>query len=196
MAEIKSTMDLVMERAARIGKASSEDLQKDEARKKGMQITAEFLDGSLSSLVERLESEEKGLQTEIRIGMIESLLRNLFLPRDDIQQRRAETAVHGIGELSGGAGDVASMCGELKQILQGYMQHREELRGQLEEQIRMQYQQLLAQQTGASGDAVNIDPTMQPKFQEEWGRIETELTGRYNEALEQHKQQLKQRLGL
>ena len=58
MAEIKSTMDLVMERAARIGKASSEDLQQDEAQKKGMQLTAEYLEGTLTSLVDGMNSAE------------------------------------------------------------------------------------------------------------------------------------------
>ncbi len=128
--------------------------------------------------------------------MAEGLLRNIFLPRDDTQLGRTEKAFQGLVELAGGAGDVASICRELQQILGGYMQHREELRNQLEEQIKMQYQQLLAQQGGAAGEEYKIDPTLQPKFREEWGRIEAELTGRYNEALEQHRAQLKQRLGL
>ena len=196
MAEIKSTMDLVMERAARIGKASSEDLQKDDARKKGMQQTAEYLEGNLPSLVEKIKNEKKEVQEAVRMGMAESLLRNIILPRDDLQQKRAEKASNGIVELAGGAGDVASICQELQQILKGYTQHREELRGQLEEQIKMQYQQLLAQQAGSTGSEFNIDPAMQPKFREEWDRIEVELTSRYNEALDQHKTQLKQRLGL
>ena len=196
MAEIKSTMDLVMERAARIGKASSEDLQKDDARKKGMQQTAEYLDGNLTSLVEKLKSEKKEVQEAVRMGMAESLLRNIILPRDEMQQERAAKASRGIIDLAGGAGDVATICQELQQILKGYTQHREELRGQLEEQIKMQYQQLLAQQAGTNGSEMNIDPAMQPKFHEEWSRIEVELTTRYNEALEQHKAQLKQRLGM
>ena len=196
MTEIKSTMDLVMERAARIGKASSEDLQQDEARKKGMQMTVKYLDGNLTSLVEKLNSEKNDVQAAVRMGMAESLLRNIFLPRDDIHQGRAEKASQGIIELAGGAGDVASICQELLHILSGYIQHREELRHQLEEQIKTQYQQLLAQQGGMSGEEYKIDPTLQPKFREEWGRIEVELTSRYNEALEQHKMQLKQRFGL
>ena len=127
--------------------------------------------------------------------MIEGLLRNIFLPRDDMQQERAGKAFEGIVELAGGAGDVVSICRELQQILGGYIQHREELRNQLEEQIKMQYQQAMAQQ-GASGEEYKIDPTLQPKFREEWSRVEVELTTRYNEALEQHKVQLKQRLGM
>ena len=196
MAEIKSTMDLVMERAAKFGKASSDDLYRDEAHKKGMQLTVAYLDGSQSSLTEMLDNEKGANQDEVRSGMIESLMRNIFLPRDEMQQERTERAARGLIELSGGAGDVVTICQEMQQILAGYSQHREQLRGQLEEQIKMQYEQLLAQQGGAQAEGMKIDPTLQPKFLEEWGRIEAELTSKYNEAIDQHKKQLGQRLGI
>lgn len=196
MAEIKSTMDLVMERAARIGKASSEDLQRDEAQKKGMQLTAEYLEGTQKSLADILGSQDSEMQSAMRSGMGAGLLRNIFLPRDDLQKKRAENAAQGLTELAGGAGDIETICRELLQIIAGYLQHREELRGQLEEQIKMQYEQLLAQQGGMGGKELNLEATLQPKFQEEWGKIEAELNSRYSEALEQHKTNLKQRLGL
>lgn len=196
MAEIKSTMDLVMERAARFGKASNEDLQRDEARKRGMQKAAEYLEGSVASLTETLNAEKKELQQKVREGIAEGLLRNIFLPRDEVQQERADKAAQGLVELSGEAGDVATICRELQQIMQGYQQHREELQGQLEQQIKMQYEQMLAQRGGAQGEEFKIDPTMQPKFREEWGKIEAELHSRYHEALEQHKLHLKTRLGV
>ena len=197
MAEIKSTMDLVMERAARIGKASSDDLQREEAQKKGMQLTAEYLDGTVTSLADSLHGMQAEIRQAVRTGMIESLLRNIFLPRDEVQQGRAAAAARGINDLAGGAGDISTICNELLQIIQGYMQHRDELQGQLEEQIRMQYEQLLARQGGGMReDEFKIDPSLQSKFREEWGRIEVELNSRYSEALEQHKENLKQRLGL
>jgi len=196
MAEIKSTMDLVMERAARIGKASSEDLQRDEAQKKGMQLTAEYLDGTLASLMDTLDSMKEETQSAVRTGMAESLLRNIFLPRDDIQQQRTEKAAQGIIELAGGAGGIETICRELLQIISGYMQHRDELRGQLEEQVKMQYQQILAKQGGQGGEEFKMDSTLLPMFREEWGKIEVELNSRYSAALEQHKTNLKQRLGL
>lgn len=195
MAEIKSTMDLVMERAARFGKATSEDLQREEAQKKGMQLTAEYLDNTLSGLMDTLLGMDNTIQTAVRTGMVESLLRNIFLPRDDVQQERAERAADGLAELSGSAGDISAICQELKQIMGGYVQHREELRGQVEEQMKMQYQHALAQQ-GMDAGELSFDPTTQPKFQEEWGKIEVELNSRYNEALEQHKMNLKQRMGV
>ena len=44
MAEIKSTMELVMERAARMGRASEEEIEREELRREGMRLAAGFLD--------------------------------------------------------------------------------------------------------------------------------------------------------
>lgn len=196
MAEIKSTMELVMERAARFGKASPEELAQEEGRKLGMQLSASYLDGSETSLVALLEQQDPAGQMTIRHGMLDAMLRNIALARDEHQLARVERALNGLVELGGNAGDLRTICGELQQIISQYGQHREQLQGRLEEQVRMQYEQVLAQQTGMDTAGLNIDPTMQPKFKEEWGRIEAELVGQYGQALEQHKTLLTQRLGV
>ena len=196
MAEIKSTMELVMERAARIGRASSEELLQEEARKKGMQLTCAYLDGKLTRLNDEIARQELDIQDIMRHGMVESLTRNIFLARDDLQQQRVEKATQGIINLGGDAGDLVSICQELLNVLGGYNKHREQLRGQLEDQVRMQYEQLLVQQTGGQPGNLNMDVTLQPKFKEEWGRIEAELNGQYSQAIDQYKIQLKQRLGI
>ncbi|WP_457573902.1 DUF6657 family protein [Desulfolithobacter sp.] len=196
MAEIKSTMDLVMERAARMGKASSEELQQEEARKEGMRLAADYLAGKVASLTAELEAKDPALQMIIRQGMIEGLMRNLSLPRDEIQKQRSDRAADGLVELSGGAGDIVAICQELGHILGQYNQHRDQLRTQLEEQVRMQYEQLMGQKGAMPSGDMKLEATLQQKFQEEWTRIENELSGQYNQALEQHKTVLKQRLGV
>lgn len=196
MAEIKSTMDLVMERAARIGKASREELQQEEMKKKGMLLAVDFLEGRLDNLKKAIGGHDKAAQAVIRRGAAESLLRNIFLPRDDSQRRRADQAIQGAADLSGGARDVAEICRGMQALFDGYAKHREQIRGQLEEQVRMQYEQLLARQQGIRSERIKVDPTLQPKFQEEWSRIEGELSNQYNTALDQLKIQLTQRLGL
>jgi hypothetical protein len=196
MAEIKSTMDLVMERAARIGKASREELQQDDAKKKGIQLGVDFLEGRIDRLLDAIAELEPSMQMALRQGAAEGLLRNIFLPRDEAQRLRTGKAVSGILDLSNSAGDVLSICREVQNILAGYTQHLEQLRGQLEEQIRMQYEQLLAQQRGVQQEKIKFDPTLQPKFKEEWSRIEGELNSQYNKALQQLKAELEQRLGL
>ena len=196
MAEIKSTMDLVMERAARMGRASSEEMQQEEAGKQGMRLAAEFLDGSNVDLMTGLTELPTEQQMAARRGMVEVLLRNIFLPRDDIARERTAKASEGIVALGGGAGDLSSICAEMQHILGQYNQHRDQLKQQVEEQIRIQYEQVMAQQAGgAQGDAMNLERSLQTKFQEEWVRMETELSNQYTQALEQHKSALRERLG-
>ncbi|HHD56474.1 MAG TPA: hypothetical protein ENK89_02200 [Desulfobulbaceae bacterium] len=196
MAEIKSTMELVLERAARMGKASSKDLANDEAKKTGMQLIAAYLDGKGDSPSQLLSKQDPQQQAAVRRGMAEALLRNIFLPRDEHAQERTEQATRGFIDLAGGAGDIISICQEMQHVIGQYLQHRDQLKSQLEEQMRMQYEQLLAQQMGGQAEGMQIDPTTQPKFQEEWRRVEAELDGQYNQALAQYKEQLQQRLGL
>lgn len=195
MAEIKSTMELVMERAARIGKASSEELVQEEARQKGIELAVKYMGGDSLDLSSELQKQDQNSQLMMLKGMAETILRNIFLPRDDIQKERTEKAVNGIKALDS-SGGVRAVCDEITNILAGYLQHRDQLQGQLEEQIKMQYENLLAQQPEMQRSGVQVDASLQTKFQEEWNRIETELNQQYGKALEQIKQHVCQRLGI
>lgn len=200
MAEIRSTMDLVMERAARMGKATSEELRGQERHDLGMRLAAGFLnaveDGN--DLLDLLKQQEPTAQSAVRKGMVEALLRNVVLARNEIQLTAAKKALNGIVRLGGGAGDLKSITRDLEKIISQYGQHREQIRKQLEDQVRMQIEQVLARQpgrqTGRQSAGLKIDPTLQPQFQEEWNRIEADLGEQYSRALEQHRQLLRQRL--
>ena len=122
--------------------------------------------------------------------MLASLLRNLFLPRDEDGTQRIERAAKGIVELNQGAADIAALCQELQTIASQYGQHRKQLYDQLKEQMRMQIEQMLMRK-GMKADGMKIDPTMEPQFKEQWARLEMDLDGQYGQALEQFKAQLK-----
>ena len=188
-------MDLVMERAARMGKASADELEQEDTRKQGMKLAAEFLDSKIDNLMNSLAELPGEKQMAVRQGMVEVLLRNIFLPRDETAKERTDRASKGIVELGGGAGDLSSICAEMQHILGQYNQHREQLKTQLEEQVKVQYEQLLAQQgNGMPRDSMSPELALQAKVKEEWTRLETELSDQYNLALEQHKSTLKERL--
>jgi hypothetical protein len=196
MGEIKSTMDLVMERAAGMGKASRDEIEHDEARKKGMRLAADFLGDSGESLFEAYTAQPEGLRETVRQGMAEGLFRNVFLPRDQEGQERTERAVRGLIDLAGG-GDIASICQEMETVIGKYSQHRQQLREQLEEQVSAQHeQQLMAKQAGGQGTGAGLDSGMLSRFQEEWSRLEQELNSQYNQALDQYCQQIRMRMGI
>jgi hypothetical protein len=195
MAGIKSTMDLVMERAARMGMATPEEMRHEQNLKKGMQSTVEFLNGTQSSLAEVLAEFDSGEQASVREGMLNSLLRNLFLPRDEDGIARIERAIGGIVELNATMPDISALCRELQTIAVQYGQHRQQLHDQLKEQVRMQIEQLLIRK-GMKPDSLKFDPTTEPQFKEQWSRLEADLDGQYGQALEQFKAQLKAWIGL
>jgi hypothetical protein len=194
MAGIKSTMDLVMERAARMGMATQDEIRHEDNLKKGMQYTAEYFNGTQNSLIEILDGHDQTSRDALRKGMLASLMRNLFLPRDEDGSQRIQRAVQGIVELNKGADDVVSLCRELQTITSQYGQHRKQLYEQLKEQMRMQIEQLLMRK-GMKADGMQFDPTTEPQFKEQWSQLEKDLDGQYGQALEQFKAQLKEWTG-
>jgi hypothetical protein len=184
MAEIKSTLEKVLERAASMGHASKDDVAAEEKHKHGMRLAADYLQGKISDLSGSIEGLEK--DQLYRRGLVEVFLRNIILPRDKDQQR-TERAMQGLLELGKGSGELATIFNEMKQILDHYLKHKDEIRRQVEDAFRQQMEQALEQQTGQAGLGMKADPALHPKFQEEWLRIKGDLDEQYSQALSQHK---------
>ncbi|MGI6656705.1 MAG: DUF6657 family protein [Desulfobulbus sp.] len=195
MAEIKSTLELVMERAARMGVATPDEMRHEENLKQGMQQTAAYLNGNAPSLKALLDEQDAGQRAAVRKGMLTSLLRNLFLPRDEEGVARLDRAIKGLGELNPDTPDIPALCRELRTVATQYSQHRDQLYEQLKEQVRRQLEQILASK-GMHTDGMKIDPSQEPHFKEQWAQLEADLDHQYNKALEQFKQQLAARVGI
>lgn len=195
MAEIKSTMEMVMEKAARMGKASREDMAGEEKVREGMRLAAQYLREEGLDMIKALEGHPEADRASLRKGLVKTLLRNIMLPREQEQQQAAEKAMQGLLAVGRDFRDLKAVLGELKTILEQYLPHRQQLREQLEASFAQQMEQMeqnLAQQTGM---ATKLQPSQHPKFQEEWQRLQAELNDQYGRVLEQHKGLLEQKLG-
>lgn len=193
MAEIKSTLEKVMERAASMGRASQEEIQSEERVKEGMRMAADYLQGKEVDFSGILEAT--GVSALVKKGLVQVFLRNITLPRDD-EGQRAEKAMQGLLELAKGSGDLVSVFRDMKGILEHYQQHKKEIHQQVEEAFRQQMEQALAQQTGQKGLGMKMDPRMHPKFQEEWSKVKADLDGQYNQVMQQHKELVAQRFSV
>ena len=190
MAEIKSTLEKVMERAASMGQANQEEIAAEERVKDGMRMGADYLRGKEVDFTSAFEPTTDSVL--VKKGLVQAFLRNITLPRDDDQQR-AEMAMQGLLALGKGSGDLMSIFKDMKGILDHYQQHKKEIRQQVEDAFRQQMEQALAQQTGQAGLGMKVDPSLHPKFQEEWSRVKSDLDTQYNQALGQHKDLVTQR---
>ncbi len=194
MAEIRSTLDMVMERANRMA-ARAEDIPPEQAmEEKGMRLVAEFMSGKHPSLTSLLQNTDPAEQMAMRRGMANGLLRNILLPRDAEVLENSTAAIKAIGELAGQDAEIISVCTELGQILEQYTGHKDQVKQQLEDNIRTQLAQQLQEQTGEMPDMKAIDATMHPQYQQEWTKALGDLNDQYNQALVQRKDILSQRL--
>lgn len=188
MAEIKSTMDMVLERAAKMAAGAGEgNYLADERLKEGMRLGAAYMRGEEVGLGEKLGSVSPEQKEAMRRGAVQVMLRNIFLAREEEKQALAEKAMHGLVEIGQGDGQLLKILAEMKKILDGYRQHGEQLKEQLEAQFSQQMammEQNLAKQTG---QAMKLQPSQHPKFKEEWARIQGQLNEQYGQALKQLK---------
>jgi hypothetical protein len=191
MAEIKSTMDMVLERAAKMSAAATEPVDNEDLIKVGMRLAADFLNKKEIDLSKELDAQPGENQVEIRKGMAQTLLRNIVLPRDEQLELSGKQALNGILALGGSGGDIQSICEELGQILEQYGNHKEQTTRQLEDAIKAQMEQ---QQEGeGQGSQADINPATHPQYREELGKVLTILNNQYNEAMNQRKEMILQR---
>ncbi|THB72952.1 MAG: hypothetical protein D6B25_15770 [Desulfobulbaceae bacterium] len=193
MAEIKSTLEMVMERAARMSAEVPEVNADQAAEEQGMKLAALFLNGKEDNLITLLNAQPSEDQVAIRNGMVKTLLRNVTLPRDNEISEVCQLSLNTIVELSGNGSEVTAICSELAQILEQYNQHKEQVREQLDGAIRNQLKQALHQQ-GQSVDDEMLNPAMHPQYQEEWSKVSADLNEQYSEAINQRKEAISMRI--
>ncbi|MDH3394279.1 MAG: hypothetical protein OEL66_09740 [Desulfobulbaceae bacterium] len=188
MAEIKSTMEKVMERLAAMDSAAAPDeLLADEKTKEGMRLAAAFLRNEEVSLTDVLADQSASVRKYLVAGQVQAFLRNIVLPRDEAQQQLAERAMLGLLTVGHADEELVPVFGELKAVLSRYHEHRDQIRQKLQEYFSQQ----LAQE--ARGN-MQVRPEQHPKYQEEWQRAMTELGNQYGRALAQYKELVQNRL--
>lgn len=190
MAEIKSTMEMVLERAARMAEAAPEVTDNEELVKTGMKLAADYIMSGNADFAASIGTYSPEDQVSIKKGMAQTLLRNIVLPRDEDLQSTGQTALQGILSLSENDGEIQTICQELAQILDQYDQHREQSTQQLKDALKAQIQQQQMAQGQESQEEIN--PVMHPQFSEELGKMMTSLNNQYNDAMNQRKDMILQ----
>ncbi len=191
MAQIKSTLEMVLARADRLCAEAPAD-SSDDILQRGMKFGASLVNGEVVDLVAAFSQCSPAEAAQLCQGLLRTFFRHIVLPRQEGQPW--EGALHGLLEMAKAMPQVAAnleqltgLTGEIRSILSRYLQHRQQLEKQLEENFAMQMahlEQSMAQQTGMK---MKLTPRQHPKFNEEWQRVQTQLNEQYLNALEQYK---------
>ncbi|MEA3546030.1 MAG: DUF6657 family protein [Thermodesulfobacteriota bacterium] len=191
MAEIRSTLEMVLERAAKMSQTALAGTE-DEGIREGMRLGAGYLRGDDINLSKALDQHDEAEKTAMLKGVIQALLRNIVLPREKENQADSEKAMQGLIEMGRADPELIGILSEMKTFLDRYLDHKKQLRQQLEESFAQQIGQLEQNLTQQTGTQLKLEPSQHPKFAEEWQRLSTELNDQYGQALDQHKNMIKQ----
>lgn len=178
MGEIKSTLELAMERTKKfaISEKEKEEIKQKEVLQKATSLFHRYREGhlSLNEILKQIEKMEKKTAATVRESLLSQWIDALSLDDDD------ERILKGIESLKGQNLD------ELKQKFHYLLSQYQVVKGTIKEEVRVQFTEAL-RKDGIYGSAV------EPKLEggELWKKENEKLDQIYKVKLEEIKEQLR-----
>ncbi|MET0059084.1 hypothetical protein [Dehalococcoides mccartyi] len=194
MGEIKSALEIAMEKLKDIEEVTEEEKARWKYLPAGEKLGAAYLKGNVDLKAEL--QQYSGKAGEYVAKGIENLLSSLItLPENEAAKRTNETAMEGIKSIKEDKETAEAVISQMVQILTHYADQGEKQRRSAYDQLKQQYSQYLqkAMQQGMEmPPGLSNDIEKHPRFQEEWRKRKNEFEARYIESLSQMKQALSQ----
>jgi len=183
MAEIKSALELALEKAERYGKASREELAAAQYQEQGRQLAVKFLKGE-GDLEADLQDLPPQAQEAARVAIKEVFLRNIGLPRNGEGDERLDRALAGLMLVAAQKREMARLKGELEQLLQQFLQIRNNAVQQLKARFSQGVNQVQRAMEAKTGQKTRLESEHLPQFQEEWRRFYGSLQDQFEPMLD------------
>jgi len=192
MDEIKSALEIAMEKVKKLSEATEEERLKWKHVPEGEQLAVRYLKENCNLVVE-LSKYQENVRKYIMEGAAEVLIRNLSLPKNDVVKKNNRRAMDGLKILRSGKVNVENVYSKIRYLFNHYTEQGEQQRKQayesLKTELEAKIQQEVQQQLG-SLMAVKIDVEKQPQFHQEWQKIQTQLDSQYLTQLNEYKREL------
>jgi len=192
MADIKSALEIALEKIEKLGKSTDEERLKWKYVPEGEKLAARYLKQDCNLVVELSQYEEAARRYVVE-GAGDILIRNIDLPKDDLANKNNRRVMDGFKNLKDDKVAVENVYSKMRRIFTHYTEQGEQQRKQAYESLKAEYeakmQQAVQQQLG-SLMRVRIDVEKQPQFQEEWRKLQVQLNSQYFRHLDEYKQEL------
>ncbi len=191
---IKSAREIAMEKIEKLGQATEEERLNWKLLPLGEALGGKYLRDDSNMLSELSKYQGKEQQVVIR-GAADVLLRNIGLPKNDVEKKKNKKAMDGIKLLKSDKVAVEIIFSKLRYLLTHYeeqgAQQREQAYQQLKDNMEDRIMQALQKQAGgAAAAAGKIDVEKQPQFQQEWRKLQGQLDSAYIVHLNDYKKEL------
>jgi len=190
VAEIKSALELALEKAEQYGRASKEDLLQDKYKDQGRQTAVQYLKEEEMDLETELAIIPKEAQPDSRLAMKEVFLRNIILPRDETVDSRQQRALEGMMAAAGNPKAMARLKTEVEQIWQQFLMARNTAYQQLKNSFTQSIGNYTRALEAQLGTKVRLDVDQLPEFQQEWRKFEGNLVSQFEPILADRKEKM------
>ncbi len=184
MGEIRSALEIALEKADKLGSLDREELDRQKWSDEGRKIAAAYIQGKVNSLQEELSKLEGCDISAVLEGVMDVLLRNVMLPRDAMQWDAINRALKGLVEVKGST--AAQVVPQIEQLLKTYEQTRDQYQQQFKEQVN--------QRMGGTQGMYGMDPNeMQAlaALEQEWTKISSQINEQFEQQLRPMKEYLR-----
>jgi len=192
MGDIKSAMEIAMEKVEKLEQATEEERLEWKYVPEGEKLAAKYLKEDYNLAIELNKYEEK-VRRYIIEGAGDILIRNINLPKDDLAKRNNRRVMEGLKGLRSDKVAVENVYSKLRHIFKHYMEQGEQQRKQAYNTLKTEFEakvrQAMQQQFGLTA-GVKIDVEKQPQFQEEWRQVQAQIDSQYHKLLDDYKQEL------
>jgi hypothetical protein len=192
MGDIKSAIEIAMEKAEKIGKATDEERLKWEYVPEGERLAARYLKQDCNLVAELSQYEEK-IKKYVIQGVADILIRNINLPKNNLVKKTNKKAMDGLKIVKSDKASVENVYSKIRRIFEHYVGQGEQQKKQAYESLKAEFEarikQAIQKQLG-SFMGIRIDVESQPQFQEEWRKLLIQLDSQYVMLLDEYKQEL------
>jgi hypothetical protein len=190
LADIKSALELALEKAEQYGRASKEEMELAQYQDQGRQLAVQFLKGE-GDLAADLKNLPPQTQPAARLAIKGVFLRNLGLPREAAVDPRQDRAMEGLLLVAGNRQAMAQLQTEMEQVLQQFLQFRGNALQQLKARFAAGVGQMQQAMEAKYRQPVNLDVERLPQFQEEWLRFKGQLQQQFEPVMENLKERMR-----
>ena len=192
MGDIKSAIEIAMEKVEGMGRATDEERLKWEYIPEGERLAARYLKQDCNLVAELSQYEEK-IKKYVIQGVADILIRNINLPKNNLVKRTNKKAMDGLKIVKSDKASVENVYSRIRRIFEHYIEQGESQKKQAYESLKSEFeariQQALKQQMGVNAQ-MKIDVEKQPQFLEEWQRLQSQIESQYLTLLDEYKQEL------
>jgi hypothetical protein len=190
LADIKSALELALEKAEQYGRASKEEMELARRQEQGARLAVQFLKGE-GDLAADLASLPPQTQPAARLAIKEVFLRNLGLPRENAVDPRQDRAMEGLLLVADNRQAMAQLQTELEQVLQQFLHFRSNALQQLKARFAAGMGQMQQAMEAKYRQPVNVDVERLPQFQEEWLRFKGQLQQQFEPVMANLKERMR-----